>query len=320
MTVEALVECIPNYSVGNQPELLRHLAEPFEQEEQIQRVLVEPDDDYNRTVITVIGAPEAVLRAMVHSAARASACIDLRLHHGAHKRIGAIDVIPFVPLQGMTKQQAIELAHRCGESLHAATGIPIYYYRDAALRPQCQLLSDIRRGEFEGLSQKMKDPLWHPDLGSASPHPRCGASVIGVRQPLIAYNVELESDDVKIARQIAKAVRFSSGGYRGIQAQGVFLPSRGHIQVTMNVTDYRSTALYRAYEAVVMEARRYGVRPVLSELVGMMPIGCAQASAAYYRGLQTGEGLSLEEVVSILQEKLLVNNLTVDKVLDIPDL
>jgi len=245
----------------------------------------EADKDHNRSVFTIAGEPASVLEAAFAATAEASRLIDLRHHQGEHPRIGATDVVPLVPIEGITVEKSVELARTLGERIARELGIPVYLYEEAASAPHRRNLADIRRGEFEGLPAKMADPAWAPDFGPASPHPSAGATVVGVRKPLVAFNVYLDTKDVKVAKAIAKAVRGSSGGLVGVKALGFEIAERGCVQVSMNLVDLDATPIYRAYELVRVEARRFGVGILDSEIVGLVPERALVDTVRYYLGL-----------------------------------
>jgi glutamate formiminotransferase len=264
-----LIECVPNFSEGRRAAVLEALAGSVRAVEGVRLLDVSADPDHNRAVLTFVGAGEAVLDAAFRSAAVALAQIDLRTHQGVHPRIGAVDVIPFVPLPGVSMQACAALAHRLGALLASRLDLPVYLYGEAAVNPRA--LGEIRRGGFEGLRAAIAGPDRRPDFGPAHVHPTGGAVAVGARDILIAFNVNLQSNDVSVARAIARQVRESSGGLPAVQAMGVPLHSRGLVQVSMNLLDYRRTPPLRALEAVQAEAARRGIAVVESELVGCAP-------------------------------------------------
>ncbi len=281
----AILESIPNFSEGRRPEVLEALAKALTRVPGVYLLDQEADKDHNRSVFTIAGEPEAVLEAAFAATAEAARLIDLRHHQGEHPRIGATDVVPLVPIEGITVEKSVELARALGERIARELGIPVYLYEDAATTPARRNLADIRRGEFEGLPAKMADPAWAPDFGPASPHPSAGATVVGVRKPLVAFNVYLDTKDVKVAKAIAKAVRGSSGGLVGVKALGFEITERGCVQVSMNLVDLDATPIYRAYELVRVEARRFGVGILDSEIVGLVPERALVDTVRYYLGL-----------------------------------
>lgn len=245
---------------------------------------LQSDASHNRSVLTLAGDPDSLSRAIL---ALVSAClprIDLRSHRGEHPRMGAVDVIPFIPLEGATISDCVALARRVGEAIARAHNIPVFLYEDAASAPHRKGLEDIRRGQFEGLAAKLQDPLWKPDFGPSEPHPSFGAVVVGARMPLIAFNVNLNTDDVEIAKKIAKGIRHSTGGYRFVKAMGIAVDIGGRkvAQVSMNMTDFTKTPLFRVIETIRAEAARYGVAIAGSEIVGLVPAQALIDSAEHY--------------------------------------
>lgn len=312
-----IVECVPNYSVGNVAEVIEKITAPFKNKENVKLVNVESDDSYNRSVVTVLGEPQAVKSAVVDSCLIASQLIDMNTHHGEHKRMGAIDVIPFIPIRDMSIEEAIVLSEECAKEVYEMTKIPVFLYSKSAKREQCTNLPDIRKGEFEGMAEKLKDPFWKPDFGDEM-HPTAGVVAVGCRPLLVAFNIDLATLDRSVAANIAKAIRFSSGGYRFIQAGPVTLEEKGITQVTMNVTDYQKTSVYRAFEAVKMEAKRYDVEVIGSEFVGLVNLDCLQDIAAYYLKLKSGNDvdLTLEAVVEVVTTHLLLHDFNSSKVIE----
>lgn len=310
-----IVECVPNYSISDNLDGLEKILRPFKETEGVELVNVEPDTNYNRTVVTVIGEPEAVKNAMVLSCVEAVKVIDLNHHKGEHKRMGAIDVIPFIPIREMSIEEAIELSERCAKEIYEATDIPVFLYNLSAKREQCKTLPAIREGEFEGMKEKLKDPYWKPDFGSEM-HPTAGVSAVGCRPLLIAYNIDLNTDNRKVAAAIARMIRYSGGGYRCIQAGPASLDD--HVQVTMNVTDYTKTSVYRAFEAVKMEARRFDVEVIGSEFVGLVSLDCLKDIAAYYLKKNSADevDLSLDEVVQLVTKELKLHGFNKEKVIE----
>lgn len=312
-----IVECVPNYSISNNPFGIEAILRPFMDMPQVHVLNVEEDHNYNRCVVTVIGEPTAVKNAMVLSAIAACRVIDLNHHKGEHKRMGAIDVVPFIPLANMSVEETIALSECCAKEIYTQTSIPIYLYNLSAKREQCKNLADIRKGEFEGMFEKVKQDQWKPDFGTVC-HPTAGVCAVGCRKLLVAYNIDLNTSDRKIAAAIAQKVRYSGGGYRGIQALPVSLKDKEITQVTMNITDYHQTALYQAYEAVKMEARRFDVDVIGSEIVGLVPLDCLKESAAYYLKEKNGNEVhrSMEEIVEIVQSNMQIHDFSCEKVLE----
>lgn len=290
----AIVQCVPNFSEGRDLEKIEKIVSPLRGKEGVKLLNYEADKDYNRVVITVIGEPEAVKNAVFESIGVAKDVIDMNTHKGQHSRFGACDVCPFIPIKDMTMEDSVKIAKELGKMVGEKYEIPVFLYEAAASKPERENLATVRKGEYEGLDEKLKDENWIPDYGMARKHPTAGAIAIGARKPLIAYNINLDTTNMEIASKIAKAIRNSNGGYRFIKAGPVEVPERNITQVTMNLTDYTKTAMYRAFEAVKMEARRYGVNVTGSEIVGLCPMEALVDTAAYYLGL---ENFSLDKVL-----------------------
>ncbi|MCC3867690.1 glutamate formimidoyltransferase [Terrisporobacter mayombei] len=290
----AIVQCVPNFSEGVDLDKIEKIVSPLRGVPGVKLLNYEADKDYNRVVVTVIGEPQAVKNAVFKAIGVASEVIDMNNHKGQHSRFGACDVCPFIPIKGMTMEDAVSLSKELGEMVGESYNIPVFLYEASATKPERENLAVVRKGEYEGLDEKLKDPAWEPDFGPAKKHPAAGAIAIGARKPLIAYNINLDTPNIEIASKIAKTIRHSSGGYRYIKAGPVEVPERNITQVTMNLTDYSKTAIYRAFEAVKMEARRYGVNVTGSEIVGLCPMEALIDTAAYYLGL---ENFSLDKVL-----------------------
>jgi glutamate formiminotransferase / 5-formyltetrahydrofolate cyclo-ligase len=289
-----IVECIPNISEGRRAAVLDACAAAIRGTG--ARLLdVKPDGSHNRTVYTFAGAPESVRAGVLALYRQVIPAIDLRQHSGEHPRIGAVDVVPFVPIEGVTMADCVDLARSVAEEVAREFELPVFLYEEAAASPTRRNLEDIRRGEFEGLAAKMHDPAWKPDFGPSTPHPSAGASVIGARMPLIAYNINLATDRLDVAKKIAAAIRQSSGGLRYVKAMGVALEDRGIVQVSMNLTNFEKTPMFRVFELVKREAARYGVVILESEIVGLIPAAALTSSAAWYLQVENfSEGQVLE--------------------------
>jgi len=278
-----LVECVPNFSEGRDAATVDAIVEAIRSAPGVTLLDRESDADHNRSVITFAGPPEAVADAAVRGVGRAVQLIDLTRHSGAHPRIGAADVVPFVPIGGVTMEDCVRLAQWAGEEIWRRFEVPVYFYEAAARRPDRVNLENIRRGQFEGLREEVQsNPDRLPDVGEARLHPTAGATVVGARKFLIAYNINLGTADVDIARRIAKAIRFSSGGYRYVKAMGLPLASRRLAQVSMNLTDFEQTPVHRVFESVRTEAQRYGVEIAGSEIVGLIPKKALEMAAEFY--------------------------------------
>jgi glutamate formiminotransferase len=282
----AIIECIPNISEGRRTAVLDACSEAIRGSG--ARLLdVKPDPAHNRTVYTFAGSPDEVTAGVLALYGAALPIIDLRQHRGEHPRMGAVDVVPFVPIEGATMADCVALARAVAAQVAERHAVPVFLYEEAATIPARRNLEDIRRGEFEGLAEKMLQHAWRPDFGPAAPHPTAGASVIGARMPLIAYNINLDTDRLDVAKKIATAVRQSSGGLRFVKAMGIALSDRGIVQVSMNLTNFEKTPVFRVFELVKREAARYGVSVLESEIVGLIPAAALTASVAWYLQLDT---------------------------------
>lgn len=292
--VGRLVECVPNISEGRRRDVIDAVVDAVRQAPGVRVLNVQSDESHNRTVITFAGEGEAVAQAALALVGKAVELIDLRDHHGEHPRLGAVDVIPFVPLGETTIEECVGLARRLGEQIWATLRLPVYLYAAAATAAHRVRLPDIRKGEFEGLTAKMLQDGWAPDIGDPHPHPSAGAVVVGARFPLIAYNINLRTTDVKIARAVARAVRGSSGGLANVQALGVVAAS-GLAQVTINILDASKTPMARIFDLVRVEAERHGVEVAESEVVGLVPLDAiVDAARAHLRMHSFDRGQILE--------------------------
>jgi len=274
-----LVECVPNVSEGRRTDVIDRLVNAMRRVSPVHVLDVSSDASHNRSVITLVGAPRVLEEAVLALFGEAVASIDLRSHDGEHPRLGAVDVVPFIPIQGITMRECVTLAKDIGAAVATRFHLPVFLYEEAATAPARRNLADIRRGEFEGLTAKLAQPGWKPDFGPARPHPSAGATVIGARMPLIAFNVNLATPRLEIAKAIAKAVRHSSGGLPFVKALGVPLAERGLAQVSMNLTNYEQISIVRAFEAVRAEASCRGVEVVESEIVGLVPAAALTGTA-----------------------------------------
>ncbi len=281
-----IVECVPNFSEGRNLEVIEKIVEEVRLVDEVTLLDYAPDADHNRTVVTFVGSPDGVSKAAFNLAKKATELIDMEIHKGGHPRMGATDVIPFIPVDNIKMSECVELAETLGAKLAAELNIPVYLYESAARKPERQNLSTIRKGEYEGFKTKIKLPEWKPDFGKAELHSTAGATVVGARPFLVAYNVNLDTSDIKIANRIARKVRESSGGLKNIKAMGVKLEERNIVQVSMNLTNYKKTAIYRAFEMVKMEAKRYGVNVIGSEIIGLLPMDALINSVGYYLQLE----------------------------------
>jgi len=277
----ALIGCIPNVSEGRRLDVIAAIADAVRGVEGVRLLDYSSDASHNRSVFTLAGTADGVQRAVGAMFEQALPAIDLRTHRGEHPRLGAIDVVPLVPLEEVSMAECAAVARQVGAFIARRFGVPVYLYEEAAAHPSRQHLEDIRRGGFEGLGAKMSTAGWAPDFGPSAPHPTAGATVVGARRPLIAYNVNLATDRLDVARKIAAAVRQSSGGYPFVKAIGIPLAARGLVQVSMNLTNYEATPIVRVFEAVKREAARYGVAVLESEIIGLVPAAALAAASGH---------------------------------------
>ncbi len=293
--MKKILLCEPNISEGRNRDLVEQVAEAVRAMPGVRLIDYSSDPDHNRSVFTYLGQPEDVLEATKRLAVKAFELIDMRQHQGSHPRQGAVDVAGFIPVRGIESAEAVEIARRFGRFV-GELGVPVYYYEDAATRPERKNLPDIRKGEYEALAAKLQLPEWAPDEGPATFNARSGVLVTGARFPLIAFNVNLRTTDVTIADRIAKAVRNVGGGYRYVRALGLALEERGMVQVSMNLTNYTKTPIPRVLETIRAEAARYGVTIAGTELVGPVPLGALEEVARYY--LQVHD-FSTEQIIEL---------------------
>ncbi|MCD6486585.1 MAG: glutamate formimidoyltransferase [Syntrophobacterales bacterium] len=279
-----IIECIPNFSEGRNPEFVKSIVDSAAGIEGVKVLDFSMDSDHNRSVLTFIGSPEATLRGAVAACNRAADLIDMRRHSGVHPRIGAVDVVPFVPLKGADMSDAVETAHRFGQIFGRKNNVPVYFYGEATLNQERKKLADIRRGQYEGLRDKIDDPTWAPDIspGGSGFNPHLGATAVGARKPLIAFNINLNSNDIDLARNIAGLIRYSSGGFEHVQAIGVLLESRNIAQVSMNLTDYETTSIRTVFDTVRRKAGEHGTDILESELIGLIPKAALEDTTADY--------------------------------------
>jgi glutamate formiminotransferase len=290
-----IIECVPNISEGRTVELVQRIADALRAIEGVRVLDVQSDASHHRSVLTLAGDREALSQAVLRLYELAVASIDLNVHRGEHPRLGAVDVCPFIPIEGVTMDQCVEVAREVAAEVARRFQLPVFLYEEAATTPSRRNLEDIRRGEFEGLAAKMQQPDWSPDFGPNQPHPTAGATVIGARMPLIAYNINLATDRLDVAKKIASAIRFSSGGFRFVKAMGIELKERDIVQVSMNLTNYEKTPMFRVFEAVKREADRYGVAILESEIVGLVPSAALLQTAEFYLRLQGFSGQQVLE-------------------------
>jgi len=290
----AIIECVPNVSEGRRADVVERLVAAVRRVPGARLLDHSSDASHNRSVLTLAGDAAPLKTAVLVLFEQAIAAIDLRTHTGEHPRVGAVDVVPFVPIEGVTMAECVALAHETAQAVAQRFGVPVFLYEEAATGPARRNLEDIRRGEFEGLGEKLARPEWKPDYGPAAPHASAGASVVGARMPLIAYNINLATDRLDVAKRIAAAIRQSSGGFRFVKAMGITLEDRMIVQVSMNLTNYEKTPMYRVFDVVKREAARYGVNVLESEIVGLVPSAALVATAEYFLQL---EGFKRDQVL-----------------------
>jgi glutamate formiminotransferase len=290
----AIIESVPNISEGQNAEIITRITGALRAVPGARVLDVQSDPAHNRSVFTLAGDRGPLKQAVLRLYEEAVQLLDMRHHRGEHPRLGAVDVCPFIPIEGASMSDCVELAREVAAEVGERLAVPVFLYEDAATSPARRNLEDIRRGEFEGLAAKMQKPEWAPDAGPATPHPSAGATVIGARMPLIAYNINLATDRLDVAKRIASAIRMSSGGFRYVKAMGIELKDRGVVQVSMNLTNYEKTPIFRVFEVVKREAARYGVNVLESEIVGLVPSAALQQAAEYYLQL---EGFSAGQVL-----------------------
>ncbi|HEY1435006.1 MAG TPA: glutamate formimidoyltransferase [Thermoanaerobaculia bacterium] len=297
--MRTIIECVPNVSEGRDQASIEAMAAAVRTAPGVRLLDVSSDSAHNRSVLTFVGDGPALRAGVVALFREALARIDLRTHQGEHPRMGAVDVVPFIPVRGSSVEECVALSRDVGAAIAGEFGVPVYLYEDSASADHRRNLAEVRKGQFEGFAEKMKEARWAPDFGPAAPHPSAGAVAVGARQFLIAYNVNLATKDLAIADRIARAIRHLSGGFRYVKAMGVELADRGIVQVSINMTNFRKTPLHRVFECVRSEAERHGVAIVGSEIVGLAPADALYAAAEHYLRL---EGFSAEQV---LETKLL---------------
>ncbi|MDF2672696.1 MAG: glutamate formimidoyltransferase [Clostridiales bacterium] len=289
-----LIECVPNFSEGRNKSVIEAVVEEVRKAEGVKLLDYSSDADHNRTVVTMVGTPEGVEKAAFNLASKVAELIDMSVHHGEHPRMGATDVVPFIPISDVTMEECIELSKRVGKRIGEELNIPVYLYEDAASTVDRKNLAEVRKGQYEGFFEKIKKTEWKPDFGPIQMNVKSGCTAVGARVPLVAFNVNLGTNNLEIADSIAKKVRFIGGGLRFVKAMGVKLEDRGIVQVSMNLVNYEKTAVYRAYEMVKMEANRYGVPVVGSEVIGLVPMKSLIDAAEYYLQI---ENFSMDQIL-----------------------
>ena len=291
--MKQIIQCIPNFSEGRDVDKIEQIVQPFRVRDGVKLLDYSRDEDHNRMVVTVVGELEPLKETVLESVGLAVKLIDMTKHKGQHPRMGAVDVIPFVPIRNVTMEQAAELSREVAAALWDTYQIPVFLYEKTATAPHRENLAALRKGQFEGMAEKIKTAEWQPDFGDQL-HPTAGITAVGARMPLVAFNVNLDSKNLEFANQIARNVRHISGGLRYCKGIGIELKDRGIVQVSMNMTDYSKTSLYRVFELIRMEARRYGVNIVGSEIIGLVPMEALIDTAVYYLGV---ENFSMDQVL-----------------------
>lgn len=289
-----IIECVPNFSEGRDLKKVEKIVDCFRAISDVRLLDYSSDQDHNRSVVTVIGEPEALGKAVIRAIATAIELIDMRKHEGQHPRMGAVDVVPFIPIKNTTITEADILARKVAEEASKKYSLPFILYEKSATAPHKENLASIRKGEFEGMTKKLKSNKWNSDFGPQTIHPTAGITAIGARMPLIAYNIKLDTNNLEIAKNIGKLIRHSNGGFKYCKAMGVELKERGIVEVSINLTDFNKTAIYRVFETVKMECKRYGINILGSEIVGLVPMEALIDSAEYYLGL---ENFNLDQVL-----------------------
>ena len=292
--MKKIIECVPNFSEGRNSEKIEIIVNSFRGKEGVKLLDYQSDMDHNRMVVTVVGEPVPLKAALIEALGSAIEVIDMTKHKGQHPRMGAIDVVPFIPVKNVSMKEAVDISRKVAKEVSEKYNLPVFLYEESAGRPERRNLADIRKGQFEAMAEKIKQPEWKPDFGPAKIHPTAGVTAVGARMPLVAFNVNLDTNDLAIANNIAKKVRYISGGLPYCKGIGVELKERGIVQVSMNMTDYTKTALYRSFELIKTEAKRYDVNVVGSEIIGLVPMEALMDTAVYYLGI---ENFSMEQVL-----------------------
>ncbi|MFO7888067.1 MAG: glutamate formimidoyltransferase [Eubacteriales bacterium] len=284
--MESILECVPNFSEGRDLDKIEKIVESFRGKKGVKLLDYSNDEDHNRCVVTVVGEPEELKKAVLQAIDKAVELIDLTKHEGQHPRMGAVDVVPFIPIRNVTVEEADKLAKEVAEKASEKHNLPFFLYEKSASASHRSNLAKIRKGQFEKMSEKMEDEEWKPDFGPDKVHPTAGVTAIGARMPLVAYNINLDTDNLEIANKIARQIRHINGGFRYCKSIGIELEDRNIVQVSMNLTDYTKTAVYRVFETVKMECKRYGVNVLGSEIIGLVPMAALVDTAEYYLGLE----------------------------------
>ncbi len=282
-----IMQCVPNFSEGRRPEVVEEIVDAFRKEQGVKLLDYSSDEDHNRSVVTLLGEPEALKESVLEAVKRARDLINMEEHEGGHPRLGATDVVPFIPISGVTMEDCQEMAAEVAEAINERLEIPTYLYGEAARESGRENISQVRRGEYEGLKEAIKKSDRHPDFGEPALHPTAGATMVGARMPLVAFNVNLDCSRMEVADRIARNIRTSGGGLVNIKAMGVNLEERNIVQISMNVENYLETPLHRVFELIRVEAARFGVSILESEIVGLVPMEALVLAAGHY--LQLGQ-------------------------------
>jgi len=281
-----IVQCVPNFSEGRDKEIIEKIVEEIRKVEDVRLLDYSPDKDHNRCVVTFVGTPEAVIEAAFNSCKKASELIDMSKHTGEHPRMGATDVIPLIPITEVSIEECIEMSKKLGKRIGEELDISVFLYEKSASAPHRENLAKVRKGQYEGMAEKMKEDMWKPDFGPSSLNLKSGVTAVGARKPLVAFNVNLDTDNLEIADKIAKGVRGISGGFKYCKALGIEIKERNIVQVTMNMVDYDKTPLFRVFDTIEREANRYGVNVIGSEIIGLVPMMALINCADYYLKLE----------------------------------
>lgn len=281
-----LVQCVPNFSEGRDKKKLEQILDEIRSVEEVKLLDYSMDKDHNRSVVTFIGEPDAVIEAAYKACKKASEVIDLEKHTGEHPRMGATDVIPLIPISDVTMDDCVELSKELGKRIGEELNISVYLYEKSASKPERENLAVVRRGQYEGMEDKLKSEGWEPDYGPIELNKRAGVTAVGARMPLVAFNINLDTKDISLAKKIAKIIRASGGGYSYTKALGIEITERNIVQISMNMVDYTKSSLFRVFDTVEREARRYGVNVIGSEIVGLVPMNALIDVADYYLRLE----------------------------------
>lgn len=314
-----IVECVPNFSEGRDQKKIDRIMKVVKADKYIKLVNFESDADYNRTVVTLIGDPDKMIDLLLNMTEVCLKEIDLNKHTGEHARMGAIDVIPFIPISDVKMSECVAYAEKLGQLINQKFDIPIFLYAEAAKKEDRISLPSIRKGEFEGMKEKIKDENWKPDFGKPSIHPTFGCIGVGARDFLVAYNIDVDSEDINPAKNMARQIRKSSGGFGYVQAGPVYLENRKHTQVTMNILNYKKNPIYRVFETVRMEAKRYHVNITGAEIVGLIPKDALLRSLKYYYAINDitfPVEMDLKTIVSEVKKYLLFRDFDETKIIE----